>query len=81
MANDIWLDRHHINIVYDAIYRLSNGGESPVEEDLVLDVLQREGVYLSRRELAKILLTLEILGRVFVETSGTRRQFRIKILS
>ena len=80
MVGEIWVDRHHLNVVYEALLRLSKGGEIPVEEDLIVDELRRQGLDMSRRELAKILLTLEILGRVSVETSGTRKSFRVKLL-
>lgn len=80
MVDQIWIDRHHVNLVHEAIVQLTKGGETPVGEQVLLDYLARQGVYLSRRELAKLLLTFEILGIVSVSTSGTQREFQIKYL-
>ena len=79
VRDDIWIDRHHLNVVYDKLLSLSNNGSIPVEEGQLTDSLARDGYSFSRRELAKILMTLEILGRVAVESSGLRKEFRIKV--
>jgi len=81
MADEIWIDRHHVNLVYEAIRHLTKDGETPVGEQMLVDFLAKQGLYLSRRELAKILLEFEILGYVSVTTSGTKREFQIKFLS
>jgi hypothetical protein len=79
-SSDIWIDRHHVNLVYEILLRLSKNGGRPVDESLLVDALEREGYKFSRRELAKILLTLEILGMASVESSGSRNEFRVKIV-
>ncbi len=80
MSSDIWIERHHLNVVYDALMELTKGGSTPVGDQMLLDYLKRQGLELSRRELAKILMSLEILGRVHVYSSGYKAEFQIKLL-
>ncbi|MEB3845155.1 MAG: hypothetical protein LRS48_05710 [Desulfurococcales archaeon] len=80
MSEPVWVDRHIVNIVYESLKRLSKNGEIPVEEEYIYDEVARNGLHISRRELAKILITLEILGRVSVEASGPRKEYRVKLL-
>ncbi len=80
MVEQIWIDRHIVNAVYESLEKLTKNGEVPVEEVYVLDDLSRQGINLSRRELVKVLMTLEILGKIAVEASGPKNEFRIKLL-
>ncbi len=80
MSEPIWIERHLINVVFEKLVRLSKHGEVPVEEDFLVDDILKDGIRISRRELAKILLTLEIIGKISVEASGHRGSFRVKVL-
>ncbi len=79
VREDVWIDRHHINVLYEVLLRLSNNGSTPVEEQQLMDQLRREGYDFSRRDIVKMLMTLEILGKIWVESGGPRHEFRIKV--
>ena len=65
----IWSGVTPINAVMKSIRRLTKNGESAVVEREILSDLERRGYKLSPADLAKILLTLEILGYVSVRYS------------
>ena len=65
----IWSGVTPINAVMESIRRLTKNGESAVVEREILSDLERRGYRLSPADLAKILITLEILGYVSVRYS------------
>ncbi len=74
----VWTPQPLINTVYESLQRLSKKGEVPVaESDLIAD-LNRRGESVSRRDLAKVLMTLEILG--YIATQPSKEELLISVL-
>ncbi len=69
-ANAVWRGVTLVNAVYEALYKLSRGGEIPVRETDLLTELESSGFRPSRAEVVKTLITLEILGYARVKSSG-----------
>jgi len=67
-----WTSSPVVNIVYEAVKRLTRNGETPVVESELLSDLERHGYKLSPMDLAKALIILEILGYVSVRYSTSR---------
>ncbi len=65
----VWYDQPLINVVYDAIKELTQGGKRPVTDSEVLSYLIKNGYSISMPDLLKVVLKLEILGIVHVESS------------
>ncbi|MEB3760505.1 MAG: hypothetical protein GSR72_00650 [Desulfurococcales archaeon] len=80
MVEPIWVDKHIVNAVCESIEKLSKNGEVPVEEVYLIEDISKQGISLSRRELVKVLITLETIGKISVEASGPRNEFRIKLV-
>ena len=74
----VWSQQPLINMVYDALKRLSKNGEAVVEEHELLAELAKLGESVSRRDLAKALMTLEILG--YIATQASREELLISFL-
>jgi hypothetical protein len=73
-----WRSLPLANMVYEAIVERSGGGDRPIRVDDIVDwVLKRFDYRLSESELAKALLTLEVLGKV--EVSRTGREVIVKL--
>ncbi len=75
----VWSGTPVLNAVYEALRRLTKDGESMVTESELLSDLERSGFKLSPMDLAKVLVTLEILGYVSVHYS-TKDENLIKLL-
>jgi len=74
----VWTPQPLINIVYESLQRLSKKGEVPVSEsDLIAD-LTRRGETISRRDLVKVLMTLEILG--YIATQPSKEELLISVI-
>lgn len=73
----IWSPQPLINIVYEALLKLSKDGTVPVSELDLIAELKRRGEDVSRRDLAKVLMTLEILG--YISTQTSRRELLISV--
>ncbi|MEB3806201.1 MAG: hypothetical protein GSR73_01620 [Desulfurococcales archaeon] len=73
----IWSPQPLINTVYETLLALSKNGEIPVSETDVIAELKRRGEDISRRDLAKILMTLEILG--YISTQLSKKELIVKV--
>ncbi|MCE4601346.1 MAG: hypothetical protein F7C38_07295 [Desulfurococcales archaeon] len=73
----IWSPQPLINTVYETLLALSKNGEIPVSEADVIAELKRRGEDISRRDLAKILMTLEILG--YISTQLSKKELIVKV--
>jgi hypothetical protein len=74
----VWTPQPLINIVYDSLVKLSKNGEIPVSESELIGDLKRRGESISRRDLAKVLMTLEILG--YIATQPSKKELLISVL-
>ncbi len=74
----VWTPQPLINIIYDSLKKLSKNGEVPVSEADLLADLKRLGESVSRRDLAKVLMTLEILG--YIATQISKEELLIRFI-
>ena len=74
----VWSPQPLINNVYETLLKLSKNGTVPVEESDLIAELKRRGEDVSRRDLAKILMTLEILGYISTQTSKEELLISVK---
>ncbi len=66
----VWYNEPIINIVLEKIRELTKGGSVPIREDELLSALERDGYSISNTDLAKALIRLELLGVIYVVSSG-----------
>ena len=74
-----WHETPNINAVYEALKRLTRGGEAPVGEVELVSHMSREERPISSGELAKALMVLEALGYIEVYSS-TKEERLIKLV-
>ena len=71
MSGDpIWYQSPLINLTYEALRKLSKGEKPVIDEDLRNYIEINYDIKLSRRELVKTLIKLEVLGIISVSSSG-----------
>ncbi|MDP8002940.1 MAG: hypothetical protein ACP5I6_02495 [Caldisphaera sp.] len=75
----IWVESPYLNLVYDALKELTKNGEMPVSDKEIISYLSRQNYEISPADLIKILIKLEILGYVSVNSS-TKEDRLIKLV-
>lgn len=75
----VWSPQPLINIVYETLLKLSKNGTVPVGESDLAAELKRMGEDVSKRDLAKILMTLEIHGYISTQTSRDELLINVKV--
>ena len=71
MSSDpVWYQSPLTNLAYEALRKLSKGEKPVIDEDLKNYIEINYGIKLSRRELVKTLMKLEVLGIISVSSSG-----------
>lgn len=66
----VWYHSPLINLVYEALRKLSRGEKPVLDEDLKNYIEMNHNIRLSRRELVEIIVKMEILGMISVSSSG-----------
>ena len=75
---NVWTPQPLTNIIYESLRRLSKNGEVPVSETDLVAELKRQRETVSRRDLVKVLMTLEILG--YISTQHSKDELLIKVI-
>ncbi|MCE4623750.1 MAG: hypothetical protein F7B11_03270 [Caldisphaeraceae archaeon] len=75
----VWTETPYLNLVYDTIKTLTKNGEVPVSEKEIISNLSRKNYNISPADLIKILIKLELMGYISVNSS-TKEDRLIKLV-